>query len=170
MNDQDKKVADYLQAAGVTFAAALVGETDRGDNGKAWICDEWKTQFERRAQSGGVVEKMAHPFYTGTGHRAAKVKMPKSVAVSPRSIAAEQWRAQNVRPVAPTAAGVLYCLLSDARSADQNLHDWCADMSLDPDSRKACATYDACCLILADVRRFFTREERAALDDILQDY
>lgn len=170
MNEHEKAVAVCLEAAGVTFAASLVGETSRdGGDGKPWVCDEWRTRFTRRAQSGGKAVEMGHPFYTGTGHRVALKHAPKAPSNS-RSMAYEQWAAQWVKPVAPTAAGVLYSLLSDAQSAEQNLHDWCADFGLDPDSRKACATYDACCLILADVRRFFTREERDALAQLLQDY
>jgi hypothetical protein len=41
----------------------------------------------------------------------------------------------------PTAAGVLGCLMSDARGVDQTFERWCNDLRFDPDSRRAYRTY-----------------------------
>lgn len=166
LNPQDKAVADYLTAIGVTFTAALVGATERD----GWECDEWRVKLVKRAESGGKTAELATTYYTGTGHRASKTPMPKSVKINPRSLHAEQWTLQNVRPVAPTAASVLHNLLLDAGSAESNFPDWCGAFGYDTDSRKALTVYEACCSTRADVNKLFTRDERAALATMLEDY
>ena len=74
------------------------------------------------------------------------------------------------RPVTPTAASVLYSLLADASADGESFSDWCTNYGYDTDSRKALATYEACCMIRADVNKFFTTAERAELAAILEDY
>lgn len=54
----------------------------------------------------------------------------------------------------PTAADVLACVCSDARADEQTFEDWCSDFGMDPDSRKAEATYKACAAMGPRVRRF----------------
>lgn len=146
MNEQDKKAAEYLAAQGVTFAARLLGETKRD----SWTCDEWRVSFLRNKAP------IETAYYTGTGHRAKPAKRMS-------------WD-NAPRPVAPTAGSVLYSLLLDASGADENFFDWCANYGYDSDSRKALATYEACCIIRADVNKFFTAAERAELAAILEDY
>ena len=156
MNEQDKKAAEYLAAQGVTFAARLLGETKRD----SWTCDEWRVAFQRVHLDSRlpVRDKAAleTAYYTGTGHRAKPAKRTS-------------WD-NAPRPVAPTAGSVLYSLLLDASGADENFYDWCDNYGYDTDSRKALATYEACCIIRADVNKFFTAAERAELAAILEDY
>lgn len=156
MNEQDKKAAEYLAAQGVTVSARLLGETKRD----SWTCDEWRVAFQRVHLDSRLPIRDKAPletaYYTGTGHRAKPAKR-MSWDNTPRS-------------VAPTAGSVLYSLLLDASSADENFHDWCANYGYDTDSRKALATYEACCIIRADVNKFFTVAERAELAAILEDY
>ena len=156
MNEQDKKAAEYLAAQGVTFSARLLGENNRD----GWTCDEWRVAFQRVHLDSRlpVRDKAAleTAYYTGTGHHAKPAKRTS-------------WD-NAPRPVAPTAASVLYSLLQDASGADENFHDWCANYGYDTDSRKALATYEACCIIRADVNKFFTVSERAELAAILEDY
>ena len=156
MNEQDKKTAEYLTAQGVTFAARLLGENNRD----GWTCDEWRVAFQRVHLDSRLPVRDKAPletaYYTGTGHRAKPAKRTS-------------WD-NAPRPVAPTAASVLYSLLLDASGADENFYDWCADYGYDTDSRKALATYEACCIIRADVNKFFTATERAELAAILEDY
>lgn len=147
MNEQDKKAAEYLAAQCVTFSARLLGETKRD----SWTCDEWRVAFQLRDRA-----PLETAYYTGTGHRAKPAKRMS-------------WD-NAPRPVAPTAGSVLYSLLMDASGADENFHDWCANYGYDSDSRKAHATYEACCIIRADVHKFFTATERAELAAILEDY
>ena len=156
MNEQDKKAAEYLAAQGVTFAARLLGENNRD----GWTCDEWRVSFQRVHLDSRLPMRdkaaLETAYYTGTGHRAKQAKRMS-------------WD-NAPRPVAPTAGSVLYSLLLDASGADENFHDWCADYGYDTNSRKALATYEACCIIRADVNKFFTAAERAELAAILEDY
>lgn len=140
----EEAVAAYLAAHGITYAAALVGETKRDD----WTCDEWRVRFTKRAQSGGKMAEMETRFYTGTGHR------PKRHAFH--------------KP--PTAASVLHSLLMDAQGAEQPFDCWAADYGYDTDSIKALNTYNACCEIRRQVNAFFTRDEREQLRAMLEDY
>ena len=156
MNEQDKKAAEYLAAQGVAFSARLLGETKRD----SWTCDEWRVAFQRVHLDSRlpIRDKAAleTAYYTGTGHRAKPAKRMS-------------WD-NAPRPVAPTAGSVLFSLLLDASGADENFHDWCTNYGYDTDSRKALATYEACCIIRADVNKFFTATERAELAAILEDY
>lgn len=148
----DETVAAYLAAQSITYAAALVGETKRD----SWACDEWRIRLEKRAQSGKVAASMETRFYTGLGHR-AKPKRRKSWDDSPR-------------PVAPTAASVLYSLLADAQGAEQPFDYWAADYGYDTDSIKALNTYNACCEVRRQVNAFFTHAEREQLRTMLENY
>ena len=156
MNEQDKKAAEYLAAQGVNFFARLLGETKRD----SWTCDEWRVSFKRVHLDSRLPVRDKAPletaYYTGTGHRAKPTKRMS-------------WD-NAPRPVAPTAGSVLYSLLLDASGADENFYDWCDNYGYDSDSRKALATYEACCIIRADVNKFFTAAERAELAAILEDY
>lgn len=165
MAEQDKTVADYLAAQGVTFAAVLTGETKRDD----WTCDGWRVRFEKRAQSGGKVGELATEYFTGNGHRQPLKRAPKAPA-NQRSIAYEQWAREWLKPTAPTAASVLYSLLADAAGAEQPFDYWAADYGYDTDSIKALNTYNACCEIRRQVNAFFNQEEREQMRAMLEDY
>jgi len=106
-----------------------------------WTCDEWRVHFRRVGKPA-----IETAFYTGTGHR------------------------KGGKPAEPTAASVLYSLILDAQGAEQPFDYWCADYGYDQDSRKALATYDACCAIRRQVNAFFTRDEREQLRAMLEDY
>lgn len=54
----------------------------------------------------------------------------------------------------PSAADVLYCLASDARSGEESFEDFCSNMGCDIDSRKAEKTWKACRAIAPRLRRF----------------
>lgn len=157
----ENAVAEYLETQGVEFHAALVGETTRD----SWTADQWNAIFTRTGK-----ETLQLDYYTGTGHRKSKRPMPADIARNPRSVAHAQWVRDNMRPVAPPAAGVLYSVLLDAESADQPFEYWCADLGYDTDSRKALETYLQCQTIGVKVRRFFTPEERAHLAGMLEEY
>lgn len=150
MNEQDKAVAEYLEAQGVTFAVALVGETKRD----SWACDEWRVLFDKRAQSGGRNAEYSVPYYIGTGHRKPQRK---------------SWD-KTPRPVAPTAASVLHGLLLDASAGDDSFADWCDNYGYDTDSRKALETYLACQETAQKLAQLFTAEQRATLSTMLEDY
>lgn len=80
-------------------------------------------------------------YFTGCGHRtpygSIKPKNPR------RFHEAEEWICQS-RATKPSLDDVLNCLLSDALAMDQSFEDWCSDLELDTDSRKALDQYLAC--------------------------
>ena len=56
----------------------------------------------------------------------------------------------------PTAASVIYCLISDALSVEaaDSFEDWADSLGYDKDSRKAEKTYKACVKNQQKIRRF----------------
>lgn len=70
----------------------------------------------------------------------------------------------------PTAASVIYCLISDALSVESatSFEDWADNLGYDRDSRKAEKTYKACCNIQQRIRHFlgedFDKFAEACLD------
>lgn len=65
----------------------------------------------------------------------------------------------------PEAAGVLYCLASDAGGVQNSrgFEDWAADLGYDADSRKAEAIYRACCDMALALQRWLGLEKYAQL-------
>lgn len=159
MSDTDIKVDAALAAMGVTFAARYIGETVKWED---QAVDHYRVKL-------GAFET---DFYQGLGHRKPikGVNGPVKCPYPPHTMGAEAWNKQNVRPVAPTAAAVLYCLLSDMEVIDQSFTDWASDFGYDTDSRKALATYKACCATGLALRKVFTAAQRADLRGMLQEY
>lgn len=155
-------VADYLTEKGVTFKATGGTATIRD----GWECDHWSVSFIRDGKPTIVTD-----YYTGVGHRESKRPMPMDIArLGSKILARVQWERENLKPVAPPAAGVLYSLLSDARFGESNFHDFCDELGYDADSIKHLNIYNACCETLKQMRSFFTNVERNELDELLQDY
>lgn len=156
----DQSVAAYLAEQRIDYTAALVGETNRD----GWICDEWRVTLTKRAapaeytpnKPGKALASMDTRYFTGTGHR-AKPRKRMSWDNSPR-------------PVAPTAASVLYSLLLDAQGAEQPFGYWAADYGYDTDSIKALGIYNACCEIRRDLYKLLSNEQRETLRTMLEGY
>lgn len=159
MNETDIKVDEALAAMGVSFSVRYIGETVKWE---AQTVDHYRVKI-------GAYET---DFYQGLGHRKPikGVNGPVKCPYPPHTMGAEAWNKQNVRPVAPTAAAVLYCLLSDMEAADQSFTDWANELGYDTDSRKALAIYEACCETGLALRKGFTHAQRADLRGLLQDY
>ena len=157
----EQAVAAYLTEIGVTFTATACGPTKRYD----WECDQWLATFKRADKT------LTEDYFTGIGHRKSSRPMPPDIArLGKRILARVEWEATNLKPVPPPAAGVLYSLLLDSRSAESNFLDWCDEFGYDSDSRKHLATYEACCEIRRRVQAFFSADERAKLGELLEDY
>lgn len=162
MTTTEKNVSDYLQAAGVDYSSRLLGETKRDD----WTCDEWRICFKRDGK-----QSIETTYYTGTGYRKSARSMPADIArLGSRIIARVEWEKHNLKPVQPEVASVLHSLILDAQGAEQPFDYWCDEYGYDQDSRKALATYDACCAIRRQVNAFFSSEEREQLRAMLEDY
>lgn len=155
MNDIDKLVDEALAVMGISFAARYIGETVKWE-GQA--VDHYRVKI-------GAFET---DFYQGLGHRKARAPMPSYIKGD--RYAMDEWKRFHLKPRAPTAAAVLYCLLSDMEAIDQSFTDWASDFGYDTDSRKALATYEACCDIGRELRKVFTHAQRADLRGLLQDY
>lgn len=138
----ENAVASYLESANVVFSVALAEKGARDENG--WEHDLWKASLRREGHKPALYPTK---FRTGAGHRD-----------------------KFGRPTRPSAASVLYCLLSDARGAEVNFYDWCDEYGYDSDSRKALAVYEACCETLAGLRAVLTAKERDELEKLLEDY
>lgn len=154
----DALVVEFLALANVKFSARLLGETKRDD----WKCDEWRVRFI----AGRIDTETA--YYTGTGHRKI-VRGYSAMMMHGSTMVRGQWQAEG-KPQAPSAASVLHSLISDARALDQSFFDWCDDFGYDADSRKALATYEACCESGQRIRKIFNPTQRAELETLLQDY
>lgn len=59
----------------------------------------------------------------------------------------------SAHKVAPTAADVLACLASDARSGEESFEDFCDSLGYDADSRKAHKTWKACARMTKQLRQ-----------------
>lgn len=160
-SETDKAVAEYLAARGVEYVAVCLGERRKDD----WVHDKWDVMFTRNRDS------LELDYSTGTGHRVAASPMPADVKkASPRSMYVADWVKRNVKPHKPEAASVLHSVILDSGAVGQSFRYWCDDFGYDSDSIKARGIYDACQEIGDKFNRFFTREEREHLAELLADY
>ena len=73
------------------------------------------------------------------------------------------------KPVRPTNADVLHSLFMDASASDFNFSDWCDEYGYSDDSLKALNTYKACLDIARALRKHLSPEQRAQIQEIIQD-
>ena len=73
-------------------------------------------------------------------------------------------------PKPPKVADVLYSLLSDASAEQRNFHEWCSDYGHSLDSINALNAYRACLDTAAALRKCFSYELLAELQDLLAEY
>ncbi len=88
-----------------------------------------------------------------------------------------QWAAMyqalaTEQKIRPKPADVVHCLLMDgsAHFDAQTFEDWCADLGMDTDSRKAEAMYRECDATGKAFARAFTAAELSSLREAFQDY
>lgn len=140
MSDADEAVRKLLENNGITYHESLQGEGAE----EGWKYDKWLITFTKNGNN-------AHfDFKTGTGH---KRKLPG-----------------RDQAVPPSAASVLYCLLSDSSAYDVCFIEWASDCGYDADSIKARNIYDACCVNALKLKAIFSRDLIAELRELLQDY
>ena len=73
-------------------------------------------------------------------------------------------------PKPPKVADILYSLLSDASAEQRNFHEWCSDYGHSLDSINALNAYRACLDTAAALRKCFSNELLAELQDLLAEY
>lgn len=159
----EAQVVEFLASVGISYSMRLVGATTRDK----WECDEWRVSF-KAARIDFITE-----FFTGTGRRVdtgITAMQRRSLKGCSHNSIAWQEMLKGMKPVAPSAAIVLHSLVSDGRAIDQSFIDWCDEYGMDPDSRKALSTYEACCESGRKLRTMFTRAQMETLTNLLQDY
>lgn len=171
------KVDEILTAANVTMSVVNAGvrtvqpEKDKcrcpGDYSppmRPYEQDAWRITFKKGRESVGF------DFFTGTGSRV----MPRGFSpahkgyVKPGTLAWEQ-NEKLKKPVKPTAADVLQCLVLDGQAMHMSFYDWASDFGYDTDSLKAFETYNACCKSGRDLRVVFTSEQVRAIEEAVRD-
>ena len=105
-----------------------------------WQCDKWNVVLFKGSYS------VMFDYYTGLGHR------------------------KNLQPVKPEIAGVICSLVLDSQALDQSFDDWCDDLGFNSDSRKAHNTYEACRENHYKFAEIFSKDERAHMDKLLEEY
>lgn len=120
-----------------------VGETTRDNN---WKCDQWRVELSNK------LGMWSTDYFTGLGLR-NKPNASRDVA----------------KPNKPTVADVLYSLFNDANAADYNFSDWCDEYGYSDDSIKALNMYKACLDTATALRKYFSPEQRAAIQSIIQE-
>lgn len=73
------------------------------------------------------------------------------------------------KPVKPTIADVLFCLVNDEEASDFNFADWCNHYGYSDDSIYALNTYKACLETATALRKHFDRDTLAAIRNHVQD-
>ena len=161
------QVDEILKEKSTSCYAAHLGAFSKNKDGSKWDHDRWYVTFSgaQLQQREGVEFRPSFEesfeYSTGAGLRRVEKLQKWQIAYrhEPKSF-----------PVKPTAASVLYCLLSDAEALDMSFSDWCANFGYDEDSRKALAIYDSCCENAKKLRRCFDRQTIETLREALQDY
>ena len=165
LSETEIAVQTYLDSIDIKVNIVYCGETIRDNDQR---CDAWKITI--------TVGKAGHTFeyYTGLGHRvdndAAKLARNALKNVSKYSIAWRDCVLNNRVPVYPAVAGLLYSLQLDAEACGQCFDAWCRELNYDTDSRKALETYLLCQQDGMKYNQLFSREQREAIAEMLQDY
>ena len=105
----ENTVDTLLQSYGIPFSAQYAGEVTKSDwgiDGKGQRVDAW------RVKVGGFETD----YFSGMGNRKLTSPIPPSIRGD--RYATDGWMNKYCKPATPSAAGVLYCLLSDAEAGD----------------------------------------------------
>ena len=78
---------------------------------------------------------------------------------------------QDHMPIVPDTRDVIFCLLKDAQALDfKDFEEWCNDLGMDSNSRKAEAIYQACLLNGWTLIRGLGEDGLEKLKEVFQDY
>jgi len=101
---------------------------------------------------GGIVDAFALKA-AKKAHRGYQWK-----GLSPRCIAYDELLAPFRLKYRPDCVDVLNSLKMDMPTCDQSFEEWCFDLGMDTDSRKALATYLVCQKSARDLRNWISRQ------------
>jgi hypothetical protein len=190
-NDSDKAVQELLNKKGVKYSFNYVGASHDDE----WSHDLWNITFFNngikdkagsrcatfeyktrighrltRTLKGGAYNYMTFGRLQGleiAAHRGA-LQLPKNA-----SLYFPVNRDEIIKTlfaVAPTAASVLYCLLSDASASNESVKDWCDNYGYDSDSIKALNIYNQCIANAEKLSKVFKPTLIEQLSSLLEDY
>ena len=148
------------ETATIDFETLPVTITYSGeDEHDGWKCDHWRVRISN--QNG----YWTTDYYTGLGLR-TPIPAVYLAHNPPRkgTLAYEAMEKACRKPVKPKVIDVLYALVLDADAADQNFDEWCDNYGYSNDSIKAMNTYKQCLETAQALRRYFTREQRQAIE------
>ena len=160
MSDSELTLA--LNEIGITSDAHHVRFVWIGSDGKRaeWPHDVWSVTLHHGDKTHTT------EFKCGIGHRKLPAGFPKKdIRGGDRGseyyVERLGWlddvkaaEAALTKPVAPTTADALACLLSDASGAGETFEEWCSSFGLSDDSMKAMETYRACQKTRSALQRF----------------
>ena len=164
MSDSELTLA--LNEIGITSDAHHVRFVWIGSDGKRaeWPHDVWSVTLHHGDKTHTT------EFKCGIGHRKLPAGFPKKdIRSGGRGseyyVERLGWlddvkaaEAALTKPVAPTTADVLACLLSDASGASETFEEWCLNFGFSDDSMKAMETYRACQKTRPALQRFLGTE------------
>lgn len=163
---------EWCASVGLTLTAIPSNDPPHDPS---WIADGWKITLTLDGR------KLETDYWCGIRHREWIVlgncsklgekapyskdyqpskgwKKPRDAKELPHTIRPTVYNFENARfrPIPPTAADVLYSLISDASGVEsgQSFEDWCNEFGSDPDSRKAEKSYKECQSIALRLRWF----------------
>lgn len=154
--DIKDQVAEKLTTWNIPFSAIYTGEETKWDK---QTVDAYRV----------TIGKFSTDYYMGLGNRKLVKGAPKS-PIDKKSLDYARWEKYYLKPENPSAAAVLYCLLSDAEAADYSFADWSDNFGYNNDSIKARNTYDQCVSTGLELRKVFTRTQAEELRELLQDF
>lgn len=165
--EQEVAILTWLGKNNIGVKITHIGASTEPMSGgeEPWEHDSWAVTVSRPTKKAFTSD-----YHTGTGHRVLIKPMPQEVVRYPRTLHAEQWMRDWVRPHPPEVAAVLNSFVMDGDACNQSFEDWADDFGYDKDSRRAEKTYEACKEIGFKMRQIFTRAEIEEIRTMLEDY
>ena len=148
--------------ASLPITIHYAGQTEHEGN---WKCDEWRVRITNPSQSRDWTTR----YYTGLGLRSPIPALALAFNPPRKGTLAYGALEKLRKPQLPKIADVLHALFIDADAADYNFNEWCDNYGYSNDSIKAMNTYKECLDTAANLRSFFTKEQRDAIYMAVQD-
>jgi len=180
MAKQPKTLADALEAAGITIEAVFVPAA-KGTPSKDLRLN-WRIAVDVKGR------RILETDYTqGVGHCPAYKVDAKTLGgrncvmrwdaierecITGKSCYTQGSTAWTPKPIpAPTAAEIMYCLISEASAIDHPTYEsWASEFGYDEDSRKGEAIYRACLAIGLKLRAALGDAGLATLREASEDF
>ena len=154
MNDSELTLA--LNEIAITSDARHVRFVSASPDGKRaeWPHDVWSVTLRNGDKTHTTEFKCSIGHRIRSGSRGAQYYVERLGWLDDVKAA----EAALTKPVAPTTADVLACLLSDASGAGETFEEWCSNFGYSDDSMKAMETYRACQKTRSALQRFLGGE------------